>query len=101
AEFHVNTRAVGGDINQTFARDGSGTLIVPGLGSATGQYSFFAQNPSFGVLVAPMQFHFSHLAVPGPIAGAGLPGLIFAFGCLLIWHRRSQLAPIAAGSQVA
>ncbi len=36
----------------------------------------------------------SLVAVPGPIVGAGIPGLVIAFGGFLVWRRRRPQASV-------
>ena len=80
-----------------------GILLAPGEGLITSVRivtgtTALGPSESLGVdLVVMDDFLYAEpQAVPGPIAGAGLPGLVIACGGLLAWWRRKRKAQAAA-----
>jgi phospholipase/lecithinase/hemolysin len=62
------------------------------------QTSFFSDDEHFSAAgqLIEAKYDFDLLTVPGPVVGAGLPGIAFAGGGLLGWWRRRRKAQAAA-----
>lgn len=77
--------------NQVISQDGGvhaadqSKVVSFNTGALTSLDIFFADRY---VTQSSLSFTIEAAAVPGPIAGAGIPGLLMAFGGLVAWRRR-------------
>ena len=76
---------------------GSGAFFLVGINfsgtaNATGQLSLYYWDENNGDNTGSIAATISASAVPGPIVGAGLPGLVMALGGLIAWRRRKMAA---------
>jgi hypothetical protein len=74
----------------TFGNANSADGILQSAVLATGTDFFFKEDPNTSGSVEFYVSGITYKAVPGPIAGAGLPGLIVVGGGLLGWMRRKR-----------
>ena len=93
-EFYLGNNPNNLNIQQTAYLDG-GSFISTSVGFATtpgigGEFQIFNPDLPFTNYITSGYFLLPPVGVPGPIVGAGLPGLILASGGLLGWWRRRQ-----------
>jgi LPXTG-motif cell wall-anchored protein len=66
-----------------------------GAAIASGELLLYYWDSNYGDNRGSIAVTIDAAAVPGPIVGAGLPGLLMAFGGLIAWRRRRNQAAVA------
>jgi hypothetical protein len=70
----------------------SSNLMSPSFSIDAQLSDFVLDSPQVSALLASDFIHDAPVGVPGPMAGAGLPGLLAGFGAMFAWYRRRRLA---------
>jgi hypothetical protein len=90
--FFVDGVQLGGNINF----GGNSTITLPTFTDVSTSDLFKIVNGGTGNFAGEIRAASVTVGIPAPALGAGLPGLIFASGSLLVWWRNKRRAQAAA-----